>query len=87
MGLFVYLFIWLCQVLVVAHGIFVAVPGLLSSCGVQDSECAGSVVVARRLSCPAARRILVSQPGIKPESPALEGSFLTTGPSGIVDLP
>ena len=28
-----YLFIWLCQVLVAAHGLFVAVHGLLSSCG------------------------------------------------------
>ena len=29
-----------------------------------------------------ARGILVSWPGIEPESPALESEFLTTGPSG-----
>ena len=41
---------------------------------------ANSVVVARRLSCPAACGILVPRPGIEPVSPALEGSFFTTGP-------
>ena len=34
------------------------------------------------LSCPGACGILVSQPGIKSVSPALEGSFLTPGPPG-----
>ena len=34
------------------------------------------------LSCPAACGILVPQPGIEAESPALEGSFLTTGLPG-----
>ena len=34
------------------------------------------------LSCPAACGILVPRPGIKPESPALEGGFFTTGPPG-----
>ena len=38
------------------------------------------LVVARRLSCPAACGILVPRPGIEPTSPALEGGFLTTGP-------
>ena len=42
----------------------------------------GSLVVAHGLSCPAAGRILliVPEPGIVPEFPALEGGFLTTGP-------
>ena len=31
-------------------------------------------------------RILVSQPGIKPVSPALDGGFLTTGPLGKAQL-
>ena len=42
----------------------------------------GLVVVTRGLSCSAACEIFVSQPGIKPPSPALQGSFLTTGPLG-----
>ena len=36
---------------------------------------------ACRLSCPTACGILVPQAGIEPTSPALEGRFLTTGPS------
>ena len=39
-------------------------------------------VPALGLSCPTARGILVSWPGIKFESPALEGGFLTIGPPG-----
>ena len=59
------------------------VHGLLSSCGTQALECAGSVVVVRGLSCPAtAYGILVPRTGIEPVSPALEGRFLTTGPPG-----
>ena len=42
-----------------AHGLFDAVRGLLSSCGVQAPEHTGSLVVALRLSCPAACGILV----------------------------
>ena len=38
--------------------------------------------VTCRLSCPTACGILVPQPGIKPESPALEGGFLTPRPQG-----
>ena len=38
-----YLFIWLCWVLVVAHGIFVVACGLLSSCGLRAQEHVGSV--------------------------------------------
>ena len=92
--IFIYLFIWLGRVLVAACRIFrcstralrcgtqaslVAVCRLLSSCGVWAPERAGSVVVARGLSCPAACGILVPRPGIDPASLALEGGFLTTG--------
>ena len=60
--------------LVAARGLFVALHGLLSSCGAQAPGCMGSVVcctqalqlrrvstvvVAHRLSCPAACGILV----------------------------
>ena len=41
-----------------------------------------SIVAARRLSCSAACRILVSHQGIKPECLALPGRFLTTGLPG-----
>lgn len=43
---------------------------------------ADPLVVASRLSCPAACKILIPQPGIKYLSPALKGRFLTTGPPG-----
>ena len=56
-------------------------PGF-SSCGVWALECEGSAVVALGLSCLTVCRILVPQPGIKPESSALEVRFLTTGPPG-----
>ena len=56
--------------------------GLLSSCGSWAPEYAGSVVVARGLSCPMARGILAPRPGIEPMSLALECKFLTTGPPG-----
>ena len=42
----------------------------------------GSVVAVHGFSCSAACRILVSQPGIELEFPALQGRFLTTGPPG-----
>ena len=45
-------------------------------------ECMGSVVEVYGLSCPVACGILFPQPGIKSTSPALEGGFLITGPSG-----
>ena len=45
-------------------------------------QCKGSVVAAHRLSCSAACGILVPWPGIKPMSSALQGWFLTIGPSG-----
>ena len=41
-----------------------------------------SLVVAHGLSCLAPCGILVPRPGMEPESPALEGRFLTTGPPG-----
>ena len=41
-----------------------------------------SLVSAQQLSCSSTCGILVLQPGIKPVSPALEGSFLSTGPRG-----
>ena len=39
-----------------------------------------SVVVAQRISCPGAHGILVPQPGIESESPALQGGFFTRPP-------
>ena len=54
------------------HGIFQA--RVLEWGAVAFSVC--------RLSCAAACRILVPQPGIKPTSPALQGRFSTTGPPG-----
>ena len=77
-----HLFIWLRWVLVVARRIFRWACELLSSFGARTVERAGSVVVARWLSCSAACGILVPQPGIEPASPALEGRFLTTGHQG-----
>ena len=53
-----------------------------SSSGMWASEHVVSVVVALRLSCSEAYGILLPQPGIEPASPALQGGFLTTGPSG-----
>ena len=47
--LFIY-FIWPCQVLVAACGLFVVARGLLSSCGAPAPERAGSLVVVLRLS-------------------------------------
>ena len=63
-----------------ARGIFIAMFGFLSSCGLWTPEHLGSVVAAHELSGPLACRILVPRPGIKPTSSALEGRFLTTGP-------
>ena len=48
----------------------------LSSCG------SGSLVAAYELSCSMACGTLVLQPGIKPESPALQGGFLSTRSPG-----
>ena len=62
-----YLFIWLHCALVEAG---------------SSLRHAGSFAVAPGLSCPTAHGILVPQPGNKPESPALEGRFLTTDHQG-----
>ena len=43
----------------------------------------GIYMVTHGFSCPAAYGILVFQPGIEPESPALQGGFLTTQPPGM----
>ena len=45
-----------------------------------------SVVVAHRLSCPAAGEILVPIPGVELVDPALAVGFLTTGPPGKSEL-
>ena len=55
---------------------------MVSSCGAWAAECVGSVVMAPRLSCPAASGILVPRTGMESESSALEGRFLTAGPPG-----
>ena len=54
----------------------------LSRCGEQALERRGSVVMLHELSCSMACVIVVSQPGVKPWSSALESKFLTTGPPG-----
>ena len=85
-----YLFIWLCWALAAAHGIFIAACGIfrcgiwasLSSFGPWIPGCADLYFAAPGLSCLAACGILVPQAGIRPESSALEGRFLTTGPPG-----
>ena len=53
-------------------------------CVMQDLpfHCGNSLVMVLRLCCPAAYGILVSRPGIKLVSPALQGNFLTSGPWG-----
>ena len=68
-------------------GNHLGVSGL--SCSMQDlslwhvgSRAHSSVVARQGPSCPKACGILVPQPGNKPASPALKGSFLTTGPPG-----
>ena len=42
----------------------------------------GSLGRTHRLSCPSACGILVPRSGMEPQSPALEGRFLITGPPG-----
>ena len=41
-----------------------------------------SLAVARGLSCSLAYGTLVPRPGTEPESPELQGGFLTVGPPG-----
>ena len=49
----------------------------LVACGVRSSP-----IAVRGLSCSTVREILVSQSGIKPMSPVLQGRSLTTGLPG-----
>ena len=53
--------------------------GDLSGCGVQASECTGSVVVAHGFRCPG--NVGSSRTGDRTHVPALAGGFLTTGKS------
>ena len=69
-----YLFIWLGWVLVVAREIFLALCGIFP-CGARDS-----LVAVQTVSPPHVG--FVSQLGIEPVSPALQGGFLTSGPPG-----
>ena len=48
----------------------------------MDFQGVGSAVATLRLSFNEACWILAPQPGIDPESPALQEGFLTTGPPG-----
>ena len=75
--------------------VFLLVGLLHLPCGVQVFCCGactpvvawGSVVEACGLRCSEACGILVPRPRIEPESPALEGRFLITGPPGESLLP
>ena len=53
-----YLFIWLCQVLITVHGIFVASCGIFH-CVIQTPKPVGSVVVVQGLSYSTVCGILV----------------------------
>ena len=55
-----YQFFWLCRILVAAHGLFVAAGRLLSSCGAQAPEHAGSVVAAPGLLFIVVHRLLIA---------------------------
>ena len=55
---------------------------LIINLAALNLSCGTHVVVAGGLSCSEACGILAPQPGIEPASPALQGGFLTTGPSG-----
>ena len=66
-----YLFIWLCW-----H------VDLHCSAWAPSLWRIGSIVAVWGLSCLVVCGILVTWPGIIPESPALQGRFLTPGPSG-----
>ena len=63
-------------------GSFTVVQGPVSNCGAQAPESMDSVVEMHGLSCMACVGKLSFRPGIEPVSPALDGGFLTTGPSG-----
>ena len=81
--------IWLVYLVFCLHWLFVAGCRLLLL-GSPGSRVHGlsaysvcvSLVVAYGLSCPMTCGILVLWPGVEPMSPALEGTFLATGPPG-----
>ena len=84
--------LWVMVTLAVGHrNLCCVVVSLLFHCGLRSLslwgtgsglQSAGSVIVVLGLSCSVACRILVSQPGIGPTSPAQQGEFLNTGPPG-----
>ena len=74
--IFVYLFIWLHRVLVVAYQVL---RYIMRHCSLWRMD---SLAVASGLSCSTACGILVPWLGIEPASPALQGGFLMTGPPG-----
>ena len=78
---FIYVFIWLPQPSTVACGIFCCCAQTLVAAHELRSSLA-SVIVAYRYSCFTVCGILVPWPRIKPESPALQGGFFTTGQPG-----
>ena len=86
---YIFLFIWLHQVLVAVPWIFVTSCGSFSlwhtnilSCGAQAPDCTGSVLVAQGLGCLVACEILVPWSGIEPTSLTSQGRFSTTLPPG-----
>ena len=78
-----YLFIWLC--FFIAGSSFVVVRRLSVACGLWSVQAQwlwhiGPLVVAHRLTCSTACRILVPQLGIEPAFTALQGRLSTFGP-------
>ena len=68
-------YFWLCWVFIVVWGLLRLQCTGLSYCRTWALDCRGSLIVAHRLSCPAACGILVPWLGIELTSPALEGEF------------
>ena len=86
---YIFLFVWLHQVSVAVHWIFVTSRGSFSwwhtnflGRGGQAPDCTGSVLVAQGLSCPVACGILVPWSGIEHTSSTSQGRFSTTLPPG-----
>ena len=75
-------YLWHIGSFILQCGVFIVVQGLLSSYGIRAPEHVGSVVLVHGFSCSSAWGILVPWPGIKPESPAWKGRFLTPGLPG-----
>ena len=57
-----------------------------SGCGTWAVGARAPVIVAHGLSCSMACGD-IPRPGIKPVSPALQGTFITSGPPGKPDIP